>query len=166
MNMRQNCRMSHFIISCFNAYMFYQIKRTALLEFHPPIWCEHKYWNSCLTGLSKWSAVSCCINSSDIKSRECVVSVISITSAFWILHSMMTHTNQDEEEGADFERKQAIWMLKENRKSIRATAKTKGMEKSRVWKPPATPSTNNDLIGWKNNSSWWQTYHKSCENEP
>ncbi len=58
--------------------------------------------------------------------------------------------------------KQAIWMLKEN-KSIRALAKTKGMEKSRVWKPPAT---NNYLIGWENNSSWWQTNHKSCENEP
>jgi hypothetical protein len=43
--------------------------------------------------------------------------------------------------------KQAIWMLKEKRKSVRALAKTKGMEKSRVWKPPATPATNNDLIG-------------------
>ncbi len=52
--------------------------------------------------------------------------------------------------------KQAIWMLKEKRKSIRAIAKTKGMEKSRVWKPPATPATNNNLIGWENNSSWWQ----------
>ncbi len=55
-------------------------------------------------GLSKWSAVSCYINSSGIKSREYVVSVISIISAFWILHSM-THTNQDEDEGAGFERK-------------------------------------------------------------
>ncbi len=35
--------------------------------------------------------------------------------------------------------KQAIWMLKEKRKSIRVIAKTKGMEKSRVWKPPVTP---------------------------
>ncbi len=59
--------------------------------------------------------------------------------------------------------KQAIWMLKETRKSIRALAKTKDMEKSRVWKPPAT---NNDSIGWENNSTWWQTNHKSCENEP
>ncbi len=51
--------------------------------------------------------MSFCINSSDFKSRECVVSVISITSAsaFGILHSMMTHKNQDEDEGADFERK-------------------------------------------------------------
>ncbi len=90
--------------------------------------------------LSKWSAVSCCINSSDIKSRECVVSVISITSAFWILHSMMTHSNQDGRE-LTLSEKQAIWMLKEKRKSFRAMAKTKGMEKSRVWKPPATPAT-------------------------
>ncbi len=72
---------------------------------YPTIWSEHKYWNSCLTGLSKWSAVSCCINSSDIKSRECVILVIAITSVFWILHSIMTHTNHDEDEGADFERK-------------------------------------------------------------
>ncbi len=45
--------------------------------------------------------------------------------------------------------KQVMWMLKEKRKSIRALAKTKSMKKSRVWKPPAT---NNDLIGWENNS--------------
>ncbi len=41
--------------------------------------------------------------------------------------------------------KQAILMLKETRKSIRAIAEghgeIKGMEKSRVWKPPATPTT-------------------------
>ncbi len=59
--------------------------------------------------------------------------------------------------------KQAIWMLKEKRKSIRAIAKTKGMEKLRVLKPPVT---NNYLIGWENNSSSWQTNHKSCENKP
>ncbi len=105
MKMRQNYRMSNFIISLINTYMFYQLRSSALLELHPPIWCENKYWTSCLTGLSKWSAVSCCINSSGIKSRECVVSVISIASVFWILHSMMTDTNQDEDEGADFERK-------------------------------------------------------------
>ncbi len=38
-------------------------------------------------------------------------------------------------------KKQAIRLLKEKTKSIRAKAKTKGMEKSRVWKPPATPTT-------------------------
>ncbi len=68
-------------------------------------WCEHKYWISCLTGFSKWSAVSGCINSSGKKNRKYAVSVISINSVFWIFHSMMTHTNQDEDEGADFERK-------------------------------------------------------------
>ncbi len=56
--------------------------------------------------------------------------------------------------------KKAIWMLKEKRKSIRALAKTKGMEQSRVWKPSATPATNNDLICWENNNSWWQTNKK------
>ena len=43
--------------------------------------------------------------------------------------------------------KQAIWMLKEKRKSIRSIGKTKGMEKLRVWKIPATSATNDDLIG-------------------
>ncbi len=38
-------------------------------------------------------------------------------------------------------KKQAILMLTEKRKSIRAIAKAKGMEKSRVWKPPAKPAT-------------------------
>ncbi len=52
------------------------------------------------------------------------------------------------------------------KESIRALAKTKDMKKSRVWKPSATPATNNHLIDWENNSSWWQTNHKSCENEP
>ncbi len=37
MNMRQNYRMSYFIISRFNTHMFYQIKRTARLEFIPLI---------------------------------------------------------------------------------------------------------------------------------
>ncbi len=58
---------------------------------------------------------------------------------------MMTHTNQDEDEGAEFERKAINLGAKiKKRKSIRAIAKTKGMEKSRVWKPP---ETNNYLIG-------------------
>ncbi len=60
---------------------------------------------------------------------------------------MMTHINQDEDEGADFERNASNLDAKEKRKSIRAIEKTKGMEKSRVWKPPVTPATNNYLIG-------------------
>ncbi len=132
---------------------FYQPRGSALLEFHPPIWCENKYWDSCLTGLSKWSAVSCCINSSDIKSRECVVSVISRASVFWILHSKMRELTLRE--------KQAIWMLKEKRKSIRALAKTKGH--GEIKSLETTSDTSNQLIGWENNSSWWQTNHKSCE---
>ncbi len=38
---------------------------------------------------------------------------------------MMSHTNQDEDEGADFEKQASNWMLKNKRKSIRAIAKTK-----------------------------------------
>ncbi len=105
----------HILLLGDSTQMFYQLRSAALLEFHPPIWCEHKYWNSVLTGLSKWSAVSCWINSSGIKSRECVVSVVFITSAFWILHSMTTHTNQDENEGADFERKASNSDAKRNK---------------------------------------------------
>ncbi len=120
--MWQNYRTSHFIIGWFNTQMFYQLRRSALLEFHLPIRCEHKYWNSCLTGLSKWSAVSSCINSSDIKSRECVVSVISIA----FLHSMTTHTNQDENEGADFERKASNLDAKRKEEVNKSYSKNKG----------------------------------------
>ncbi len=35
--MRQNYRMSHFIIGRFKTHMFYQIRRTALLDFIPLI---------------------------------------------------------------------------------------------------------------------------------
>ncbi len=31
-------------------------KNNSTFRVHPPIWCEHKYWDSFLTGLSKWSA--------------------------------------------------------------------------------------------------------------
>ncbi len=84
--------------------MFYQLQSSAILEFHPP------------------SDVSISIGQVFPSDQLCPVSLIiqvlkegnvSITSEFWIVHSMMTHTNQDEDEGADFERKQAIWMLKE-----------------------------------------------------
>ncbi len=159
MNMRQNYRMSRFIIGWFNTDVL-PAKKFSTFRVHPPVWCEHKYWNSCLTGLSKWSAVSCCINSSGIKSRECVGSAISLLLysesciRWWHTPTRMKLTLRE---------KQAIWMLKEKRKSIRAIAKTKGMEKLRVLKPPVT---NNYLIGWENNSSSWQTNHKSCENKP
>ncbi len=160
--MRQNYRMSHFIFWLFDTYVL-PAKKISTFSVHPPIWCEHEYWTSFLTGLSKWSAVSCCINSSDIKSRY--VSVISITSVFWILHSRWHTQTRMKTRELTLREKQAIWMLKENN-SIIALAKTKCMEKSRVWKPPATPATKNHLIGWENNSSWWQTTHKRGENEP
>ncbi len=50
-------------------------------------------------------------------------------------------TNQDEDEGVDFERKASNLDAKRKEE-----VKKKGMEKSRVWKPPAT---NNDLIDWE-----------------
>ncbi len=119
----------------------YQLRRFSTFRVIIPIWCEHKYWNSCLTGLSEWSAVSCCINSSDIKKQGmCLYQLYPL-----ILYSEScirwwhTQTRMKMRE-LTLREKQAIWMLKEKRKSIRAIAKTKGMEKSRVWKPPATPS--------------------------
>ncbi len=96
MYMRQNYRISKKMYWVIHSFIQHKddlpAKKFSTFRVSSPIWCEHKYWDSCLTGLSKWSAVSCCINSSGIKSRECVVSVISITSVFCIfLHSMMTH---------------------------------------------------------------------------
>ncbi len=114
---------------------------------HPiglPTWCEHQYWDSCLTGLSKLSAVSVALIVQVFKARECVVSVISITSVFWIYNWFCirwwpTPTRMKMRE-LTLTEKQAIQMLKEKRKSIKAIAKTKGMEKSRVWKQPASPT--------------------------
>ncbi len=129
------------------------------------IWCEHKYWDSCLTGLSKWSAVSCAFILQILKAGNVSYQLYPLLLfsesciRWWHTQTRMKTTELTLRE------KQAIWMLIE-KKSVRAVAKTKGMEKSRVWKPPATPETNNYLIGWENNSSWWQTNHKSCENEP
>ncbi len=151
-------RMSHFIISRFNTYMFYQIKRRALLEFIPLIDVSISIGTVASRVFLSDQDVSCCINYSGIKSRECVVSVYPLhlysESCIQWWH---TQTRMKMRE-LTLREKKAIWMLKEKRKSIRATANTKGMEKSRVCKPPAT---NNDLIGWENNGSWLQTNHKS-----
>ncbi len=49
--MRQNYRI---VLLGVSTWMFYHLRGSALLEFHLPIWCEHKYWDSWLTGLSKW----------------------------------------------------------------------------------------------------------------
>ncbi len=63
------------------------------------------------------------MNYSGIKSREYAVSYRLYPLLLNLAFDDETH-NQDEDEGADFERKQAIWMLKEKRKLIRAIAKT------------------------------------------
>ncbi len=60
--------------------------------------------------------------------------------------------------------KQAIWMLKEKIKSIRAIAKTKGH--GEIKSLETTSDTNNYLIGWENNSSWWQTNKKAMKMNP
>ncbi len=59
--------------------------------------------------------------------------------------------------------KQAIWMLKKSRKSFRAIAKQRAWRNQEFGKPPAT---NNYLIGWENNSSWWQTNKKAVKMNP
>ncbi len=131
---------------------FYQLRSSTLLEFHPSIWCEHKYWNSCLTGLISYRLCPVALIIQEWKAGNVSYQLYPL-----LLHSEScirwchTQTRMKMRE-LTLRNKQAIWMLKNKRKSIRAIAKTKGMEKSRVWKPPAT---NNYLIGWENNSSWW-----------
>ncbi len=51
MNMRQNYRISHFYIEWFNTYVL-PAKKISTFRVHPTIWCEQKYWDSYLTGLS------------------------------------------------------------------------------------------------------------------
>ncbi len=163
MNMSENYRITHFIIGWFNTYMFYQLRSSVHLEFIP------------LSDVSiSIGTVSSRVFLSD---QLCPVALIlqvlqagNVSYQFYplLLYSEScirwwhTQTRMKMRE-LTLRETQAIWMLKEKRKSIRALAKTKVMEKSRVWKPPAT---NNYLIGWENNSSWWQTNHKSCEKEP
>ncbi len=164
MNMRQNYRMSHFIIGWFNTQMFYQLRSSALLEFHP------------LSDVS--ISIGTVASHVFLSDRLCpvafILQVLKAENVSYQLYPLLLHSEscirwwqKQTRMGATREltlrEKQAIWMLKEKRKSIRAIANTKSMKKSRVWKPPAT---NNYLISWENNSSWLQTNHKSCENEP
>ncbi len=84
--------------------MFYQIRSSALLEFIP----RSDVSISIGTGVSRvFLSDQLCPVALILQVLKAgnVILVLSITSAFWILHSMMTHTNQDEDEGADFERK-------------------------------------------------------------
>ncbi len=156
-------RMSHFIISRFNTYMFYQIKRRALLEFIPLI----------DVSISIGTVASRVFLSDQLCPVALIIPVLKAGNVSYQLYPLHlysesciqwwhTQTRMKMRE-LTLREKKAIWMLKEKRKSIRATANTKGMEKSRVCKPPAT---NNDLFGWENNGSWLQTNHKSSENEP
>ncbi len=162
MNMRQNYRMSHFIISRFNAHVLPN-KKNSTFRVYPTHWCEYKYWDSCLTGLL----------SDQLCPVALVLQILKAGNMSYQLYPLLLYSEscirwwhtQTRMKMRDLtlREKQAILMLKEKRKSITALAKTKGMDQSRVWK---TPATNNYRIGWENNSSWWQTNPKSCENEP
>ncbi len=145
--------------------MFYQIKRTALLEF---ILLSD-------VSISIGTVSSRVFLTDQLCPVALILQILKAGNVSYQLYPLLlssescirwwhTQTRMKMRE-LTLREKQAIWMLKEKRKSIRALAKTKGMEKSRVWKHPAT-TTNNDLISWENNSSWWQINHKSCENEP
>ncbi len=148
-----------------STHMFYQLRSSARLEFIP------------LSDVSRSiGTVSSRVFLSDqLCPVAFILQMLKAGNVSYQLYPLLLysgscirwwHTNQDEDEGADFERNASNLDAKRKRKSIRALAKTKVMEKSRVWKPPAKPATNNYLIGWENNSSRWQTNHKSCENEP
>ncbi len=142
MKMWQKYRMSHFIIGCFNAYMFYQLGRSALLEFIP-------LSNVSISiGTVAWQDFQLCpvalilqILKAGNVSYQLYPLLLHSESCIWWWH---TQTRMKTRE-LTLREKQAIWMLKE-KKSIRAIAKTKGMEKSR---PPETSAANNDLIGWE-----------------
>ncbi len=103
MNMIQNYRMSYFIISHFNTYMFYQIKRTALLEFIPLI----------DVSISIGTVASQVFLSDQLCPVAVILHVlkachISYMHYFCILNLAFdddTHTNQNEDEGVVFERK-------------------------------------------------------------
>ncbi len=71
------------------------------------------------------------------------------------------HTKQDEDEGADFERKASN--LDAKIKVNKNSSKNKGH--GEIKSLETISDTNNHLIDWENNS-WWQTNHKSGENEP
>ncbi len=120
---------------------FYQLRRSALLEFHPPIWCEHKYWNSCLTGLSKWSAVSCAL----------ILQILKVGNVSYQLYPLLLYSEscirwwhtQTRMKTRDLtlREKQAIWMLKEKRKSIRQT-------KQWVWRNQEFGNHQQPTITW------------------
>ncbi len=142
--------------------MFYQLRSSALLEFHPPVCCEYKYNSSWQVFLSDQlcpvALIIQVLKAGNVSYRLYPLLLYSESCNRW----WHTQTRMKTRE-LTLREKQAINMLKEKRKSIRALAKTKGMEKISVWKPPAT---NNYLIVWENNSSVWPTNHKRCENEP
>ncbi len=76
---------------------------------------------------------------------------------------MTTHTNQDEDEGADFERKASN--LDAKRKYETNYNYSKNKEHGEIKSLETTSDTSNQQLPDENNSSWWQTNHKSCENE-
>ncbi len=44
----------HILLLGDSTQMFYQLRHLTLLEFHPSIWCDHKYWDSwCYTARCK-----------------------------------------------------------------------------------------------------------------
>ncbi len=146
--------------------MFYQLRSSALLEFHRDL-----MWDICIG-----TVASRVLLSDQLCPVELILQILKAGNVSYQLYPLLlysescirwwhTQTRMKTRE-LTLREKQAILMLKEKRKLIITLAKTKDMEKSRVWKPPVTPATNNDLIGWENNSSWRQTNHKSCENEP
>ncbi len=163
--MRQNYRMSHFIIGWFNTHVLPAKKfSTFIVSLLSDV------------SISIGTVASRVFLSDQLCPVTLILQILKAGNMPYQLYPLLlysescvrwwyTQTRMKMRELTLWE-KQAIWMLREKRKSIRALAKTKGKEKSQDWKPPATPATNNYLIGWENNSSWWQTNKKCYENEP
>ncbi len=79
-------------------------KKFSTFRVHPSIWCEQKYWDSFLTGLSEWSDVS----------GSLIIQILKAGNVSYQLYPLLLysescirwwHTNQDEDEGAGFVRK-------------------------------------------------------------
>ncbi len=133
--------MSHFIISRFNTYMFNQIRSSALLVFIP--------LSDVIISIGTVS--SQVFLSDQLCPDALILQILKAGNESNQLYPLLlysescirwwhTQTRMKMRE-LTLREKQAIWMLKEKKSSIIAIAKTKSMKKSRVWKPPATPTT-------------------------
>ncbi len=129
--------------------MFYQLRNSALLEFIP----RSDVSRSIRTDASQVFlsdqrcpvALIIQVLKAGSVSYQLYPLLLYSESCIWWWHTKTRMKTRDR----SLREKQAIWMLKETRKSIRALAKTKDMEKSRVWnhqQPTTTRSAEKTTV--------------------